>query len=78
MHSPRKSHSAKVNLRMMVDGRPVGLSQVGPMHAIFEQATTISPQTEASIEVTIDDETLTRTVFLYEGASKDSRRVEFF
>jgi len=63
---------------MMIGGRVVGLSQVGPMHAILEQATSIPPDTSASIEVVIDDKTLKREIVLYEGASESSRRVEFF
>ncbi len=78
MSSSRKQHSANVDLRMMIEGRFLGLSQVGPTHAILERATTIPPDTSASIEVIIDDKTLKREVMLYDGASETSRRVEFF
>lgn len=78
MPHSRKQHSAKVDIRMTINGRVLGLSQVGPDHAILKQPTVIPPATYASIQVVIDDETLERTVFLFDGATENSRRVEFF
>ncbi len=78
MSTPRKQHSANVDLRMTIDERVFSLTQVGPNHAILERATSIPPDSSASIDVLIDDKTLTREVILYDGASDKSRRVEFF
>ena len=78
MSSSRKQHSANVDLSMTIGGLVVGLSQVGPMHAILDQATSIPPDTTASIEVVIDGKTFKREVMLYDGACGTSRQVEFF
>ena len=78
MSHPRKQHSANVDLRMTIDGRVFSLTQVGPNHAILEQATSIPSDSSALIDVVIDDKTLTREVVLFDGASDKSRRVEFF
>lgn len=79
MKNSRPQYSADVDLRMLIDGQCVELCQLGPMFAILKYPTAIPPATEATIEVIVDNrKTSTRVVFLYQGATQDSTRVDFF
>ena len=67
-------YSADVRLELLVNGRCVRLSQVGPDSLILAKPTEI-PVGSAELVVTVDGHEHRRRIHLSEGASEASRRV---
>ena len=73
-----KRHSAIVELRLIVAGVALQLSQVGPDHAILKVPMGAVAAGYARIEVIVDNKvTSSKEVFLCHGIPESSRRVAY-
>lgn len=70
-------YSAKVDLRMLIGDRVIGLAQVGRDHAVLEKPERL-PKEVVQIQVIVDGDVSTTDVFLFEGNAAGSVDVRFF
>ncbi len=72
----QKAHSAKVRLRLRVNGHDLDVAQVGDGFCVLREPQPY-PACDARLMITVDGRTETHRVFLYHGISADSREVAF-
>jgi len=77
IRSAKTAHSAKVRLRLFVNGDDLEVAQVGDGFCVLRDPRPHAA-CQAQLVVTIDDQTETHPVFLCHGISADSREVTFF
>jgi hypothetical protein len=70
------THSAKVRLRLLVNGDDLEVAQVGAGSCILRDPRP-HPAGDAQLIVSIDGHTETHSVFLSHGIAADSREVAF-
>jgi hypothetical protein len=75
--TPVNGHSAHVELNLRVNGARLPLSHVGPDMVVFRQPQLLPPATEAELIVKIDNFETREAVVLYDGATLNSKRVNF-
>ncbi len=68
------AHSAQLEMRLLVNGRSIGITHMGPDFLLVESPTDLPPG-EASIMLKVDDSESQWKVRLPEGMSKTSKRV---
>lgn len=68
------AHSAKVEMRLIINGTSIGITHMGRDFVLLE-APAEQPPCEASILLKVDDSESRWRVRLSEGISKDSNRV---
>ena len=71
-----KTHSAKVRLRLRVNGDDLDVAQVGPGFCVLRDLRP-HPPSDAQLIITVDDHTETHRVSLCHGIAADSREVTF-
>lgn len=70
-------YSANVELTLLLNGSRLGLSHVGRDMFIFREAQAIAPASVGTLVVKIDESERHQKVELYDGATLDSKRVNF-
>jgi hypothetical protein len=73
----KQAHSAKVRLRLLVNGDDLEVAQVGDGSCILRDHRP-HPSSDAQLVITVDGHTETYNVFLCHGITADSREVAFF
>ena len=68
------AHSAQVEMRLIVNGASISITQMGP-DFLFVESPADHPPCEGSIVLRVDDSERQWKVSLPEGISKGSRRV---
>ncbi|HXP60769.1 MAG TPA: hypothetical protein VN829_09770 [Dongiaceae bacterium] len=68
------AHSAQVEMRLIVNGASISITQMGP-DFLFVESAADHPPGEATIVLQVDDSERRWKVSLPEGVSKESRRV---
>ena len=76
--SSRSGYSAKVSLSLIVEGRTVPLSHVGPNEVSVRSLCEAVPPSNAQIVIDVDDSSKTLDVFLPNGILSDSYNVAYF
>ena len=74
MEKSYNGHSARVQMRLLVDGSTIGITQMGPDFLFIEPAAD-HPPGEATILLQVDDSERRWKVRLPEGISHASQRV---
>lgn len=72
----KQAHSAKVRLRLLVNGDDLEVAQVGPDSCVLRDPRP-HPPSDAQLIITVDGESETYNVFLCDGISADSGEVRF-
>jgi hypothetical protein len=72
----QRTHSAKVRLRLQVNGDDLEVAQVGDGLCVLRDPRP-HPPGDAQLIITIDGHTETHPVFLCHGIAADSREVTF-
>ena len=72
--SSRGGHSARVTMRLLVDGLCFPIRQMGPDFLLVEHLVNHPPAT-ASVELHVDESKRTWKVYLPEGLSASNHRV---
>ena len=75
-HLAKETHSAKVRLRLLVNGDDLEVAQVGVGSCILRDHRP-HPPSDAQLIISIDGQTETHDVFLCHGISADSPVVAF-
>jgi hypothetical protein len=73
----KTAHSAKVRLRLLVNGDDLEVAQVGDGFCVLREARPHAAG-DAQLTISIDDHTETHNVFHCHGIAADSREVAFF
>ena len=73
----KHAHSARVRLRLLVNGDDLDVAQVCGDTCILRDHRP-HPPSDAQLIIMVDDHTETHNVFLWQGISADSREVAFF
>ncbi len=68
------AHSAKVDMRLIVNGAPIGITHMGPDFLLIEPVAE-HPPGDATIVLQVDHTERRWTVRLPNGISRESRRV---
>ena len=68
------AHSARVEMRLIVNGSSVSITQMGP-DFLFVESASDHPPGEATIVLQVDDSERQWQVRLPDGISKDAKRV---
>jgi hypothetical protein len=73
----RDGYSARVELRLQINGEHLRIAQIGPTSFILRESRAIAPGTPARIVIKVDDRQEERDVVLHRGATIDAREVEY-
>ena len=73
----RNGYSPKVALALMVGGRELALSHVGPRDVTVREACEPIPPSDAELLITVDDETESYKIFLPHGIPSAPQKVAY-
>lgn len=73
----RQGYSAKVDIRLYVNGLDLDVAQVSHRFLILREPCEVLPGTDGRVVVTIDGHQQVYPVFFHEGITPQSRRVNF-